>query len=146
MLILKADRVRFCQATRWVAGEMTLLEALEYRGRLFAGGELFERAQKKEALQRMRDVLDAPQDIMAVMVDDARGYTLWYEDGEIVEMTAAARAASENGELQLALNVGDSQKAESTISQLFPTFHRIAERLRPGQQVSKAILVGQGQN
>lgn len=142
MLILKADRVRFCKAMRRIAGEVACVEALEYRGLLFASGETFEKSQRKEALQRVREVLDAPQDTVPALVELAGGYTLWYQDESIVEMTEADWAdAARAEEFQ-----PDEEKAGNVMGQLFPTFQSIANRLRSGQSAPReAVLAGERQ-
>jgi len=137
MLFLKADRVRFCEAKRLVAEGAEHLKALEYRGRLFACNEMFEKSQKKEALQRMRDILDAPRDTMPLLVEDARGYTLWHEDAKLAETNKATDVATGNDGPQSVASEGEKA---NTIGQLFPTFQKIADRLRSGQDAPKAAV------
>lgn len=134
MLFLRADRVRFCEAKRLLAEGAERLEALEYRGRLFACDERFEKSQKKEALQRMRDILDAPRDNLPLLVEDARGYTLWHEDAKLAETMIEATGVTTGNDEPQSATAGEAKV--STISQLFPTFQKIAERLRPGQDAT----------
>lgn len=83
MLILTADRVEYCTVIREDQGMQIELPGLAYRGRLFVKGESYDKTQGKQAIARVRQVLDEHGNHLVTIVQTAKEYTLWYLDSRV---------------------------------------------------------------
>lgn len=78
MLVLSAEQVTDCQASRDAEAGRETLPGILYRGWLFVKGEVFSAEEKRQAILRCRELLD--QGRFCIVVADSETYTLWNKD------------------------------------------------------------------
>jgi len=84
MLILASKDVKYCFVSSQKQGEQTAtLPGLAYRGHLFIRVKSYQKNQLDKAIVKCREFLDLEIPVLCLIVKEASGFSLWYEDSSL---------------------------------------------------------------
>lgn len=84
MLILEAEQVKYCNVVRKIAEREEIIPGISYQGNLFVKAKSFDKDQLEIAIKQCRELfLDAQTPILALIIKDKTGFSIWSQDNEI---------------------------------------------------------------
>jgi len=109
MLILASKDVKYCFVSSQKQNTKTQpMPGVAYRGHLFAKVKSYQQNQLDKAIIRCREFLDLEIPVLCLIVKEASGFSLWYEDSSLKVVKNVSTASQQDSSKGKKIREGDN--------------------------------------